>query len=129
MGAYLIAHDTVESCDEISILFGQSYDLYENAADNLFSVSEQGLLVAYLGIAAFDSVWQRMHCDFGTVICAAIAAVLSVISIANLNIKSLKQRKFAAGNLSRIRTIFEELVTRKLARLKQESPFLKNNST
>jgi hypothetical protein len=47
--------------------------------------------------------------DSGAALSAAIAGVLSAIFIANLNVKTLKGRKYAADNLERCNDLYKEL--------------------
>jgi hypothetical protein len=64
------------------------------------------------GVVVFDSGWHAVRGDSGAAISAAIAGVLSGIFIANLNIKTLNRRKYAADNLHRCDKLYKELAAK-----------------
>jgi formiminotetrahydrofolate cyclodeaminase len=104
-----IARDSAISTQEKSRLSRQSKELLENATDNAFHIIEQCMKLIDHGIVVFESGWHAVRGDSGAALSAAIAGVLSAIFIANLNVKTLKGRKYAADNLERCNDLYKEL--------------------
>lgn len=107
--ALRIARDDAESAQDRSKLSRQSQELLETATDNAFHIIEQCMKLIDHGVVVFESGWHAVRGDSGAALSAAIAGVLSGIFIANLNIKTLKGRKYAADNLSRCGDLYKEL--------------------
>lgn len=107
--ALRIARDKAESAQDRSKLSRQSQDLLETATDNAFSIIEQCMKLIDHGVVVFESGWHAVRGDSGAALSASIAGVLSGIFIANLNIKTLKGRKYAADNLKRCSDLYKQL--------------------
>jgi len=107
-----IARDKAESPQDKSKLSRQAQELLEAATDNAFQIIEQCMKLIDHGVVVFESGWHAVRGDSGAALSAAIAGVLSGIFIANLNIKTLKGRKYAADNLNRCDELYKELVAK-----------------
>lgn len=110
--ALRIARDVASSPQEKAKLSRQSQELLEIATDNAFHIIEQCMKLVDHGVVVFESGWQSVRGDSGAALSAAIAGVLSGIFIANLNIKTLKGRKYAADNVVRCNELYQELATK-----------------
>lgn len=98
-----------------SQLSRQANDLLEVATNNSFEIIDQCFKLVEHGIVVFNSGWQAVRGDSGAAISAGIAGVTSGIFITNLNLKALKDRKFASDKILRCTEIYNEL-TQKQAR-------------
>ena len=107
-----VLRDKALSPQEKSKLSRQSQELLETATDNAFHIIEQCMKLIDHGVVVFESGWHAVRGDSGAAISAAIAGVLSALFIANLNIKTLKGRKYAVDNLSRCDDLYKELATK-----------------
>lgn len=107
--ALRIARDIAESAQEKSKLSRQSQDLLETATENAFHIIELCMKLIDHGVVVFESGWHAVRGDSGAALSAAIAGVMSAIFIANLNIKTLKGRKYAEDNLGRCDELYKEL--------------------
>lgn len=110
--ALRIARDQAESAQDKSKRSRQSQELLETATDNAFHIIEQCMKLIDHGVVVFESGWPSVRGDSGAALSAAIAGVLSGIFIANLNIKTLKGRKYAADNLHRCDALYKELAAK-----------------
>jgi formiminotetrahydrofolate cyclodeaminase len=110
--ALRIARDNATSAQEKGKLSRQSQELLEIATDNAFQIIELCMKLIDHGVVVFESGWHAVRGDSGAGLSAAIAGVMSGIFIANLNIKTLKGRKYAAENLSRCDTLYKDLATK-----------------
>jgi formiminotetrahydrofolate cyclodeaminase len=110
--ALRIARDHAETAQEKSKLSRQSQELLETATDNAFHIIEQCMKLIDHGVVVFESGWHSVRGDSGAALSAAIAGVLSGIFIANLNIKTLKGRKYASDNLHRCDALYQELAVK-----------------
>lgn len=115
--ALRVARDLAELPVDKSRLSRQSQELLEVATDNAFLVIEQCMKLIDHGVVIFEAGWHAVRGDSGAALSAAIAGVLSGIFIANLNIKTLKGRKYAADNVHRCDELYKELAA------KQEKAF------
>ena len=61
------------------------------------------------GVVIFENGWHAVRGDSGVTISAAMSAVMSSIFIINLNLKTLKRRKYAKENLVRIQELQRKL--------------------
>jgi len=104
-----IMRDEAQSPQEKSKLSRQSQELLETATDNAFHIIEQCMKLIDHGVIVFESGWHAVRGDSGAAISAAIAGVLSGLFIANLNIKTLRGRKYAVDNLGRCDNLYREL--------------------
>lgn len=107
--ALRIARDIAESAQEKSKLSRQSQELLETATENAFHIIELCMKLIDHGVVVFESGWHAVRGDSGAALSAAIAGVMSAIFIANLNIKTLKGRKYAADNIGRCDELYKEL--------------------
>jgi formiminotetrahydrofolate cyclodeaminase len=110
--ALRVARDNATSAQEKSKLSRQAQELLEVATDNAFQVIELCMKLIDHGVVVFESGWHAVRGDSGAALSAAIAGVMSGIFIANLNIKTLKGRKYAADNLARCDELYRELATK-----------------
>lgn len=115
--ALRVARDKAESSQEKAKYSRQSQELLETATDNAFQIIEQCMKLVDHGVVIFESGWHAVRGDSGAALSAAIAGVLSGVFVANLNMKTLKGRKYASDNMSRCNDLYKELS------LKQEKAF------
>jgi formiminotetrahydrofolate cyclodeaminase len=87
----------------------ESQDLLETATDNAFAVIDECMKLIENGITVFEHGWHAVRGDSGAAVSVAIAAVLSGIFIANLNIKTLKGRRYAKANLARCDELYKKV--------------------
>ena len=104
-----IARNAATTPESKSTLSRQSNDLLEVATDNAFETVEICMTLIDHGVAVFDRGWAFVRGDSGAAISAAMAAVMSGIFIANLNIKSLRGRRYARDHIDRCSDMYAEL--------------------
>jgi formiminotetrahydrofolate cyclodeaminase len=61
------------------------------------------------GVTIFEHGWHAIRGDSGVSISAAMSGIMSSIFIINLNLKTLKRRKYAGENLSRVEALQQKL--------------------
>lgn len=110
--ALRIARDKAESPQEKSKLSRQLQELLETATENAFHVIEQCMKLIDHGVIVFESGWHAVRGDSGAALSAAVAGVMSGIFIANLNIKTLKSRKYALENINRCQELYNDLAAK-----------------
>lgn len=93
----------------------QANDLLETATNNSFEIIDQCFKLVEHGIVVFSSGWHAVRGDSGAAISTGIAGVTSGIFITNLNLKTLKDRKYATEKIARCEELYKEL-THKQAR-------------
>lgn len=86
----------------------ESSELLEKATDYTFEIADISLRLMRFGITMFEHGWSAIRGDSGVAISSAMASVMSSIFITNLNLKSLKKRKYASENIKKL----EELQNR-----------------
>jgi methenyltetrahydrofolate cyclohydrolase len=86
-----------------------SNDLLEVATDNAFETVKLCMTLIDHGVAVFENGWVNVRGDSGAAISAAMAAVMSGIFIANLNIKSLRTRRYATDHIDQCAELYAEL--------------------
>lgn len=104
-----VARDQAASAQDKTRLSRRSQELLETATDNAFQIIEQCMKLIDNGVIVFESGWHAVRGDSGAALSAAIAGVMSGIFIANLNIKTLKGRKYASENVERCDSLYREL--------------------
>lgn len=104
-----IARDDASDADNRAALQRRANDLLETATDNTFRVIDLCLPLINHGVTVFQYGWKAVRGDSGAAISGAIAAVTSGLFIVNLNIKGLKDRKYAKDNIGRCTEQFAEL--------------------
>lgn len=104
-----VQRDNAETPAEKAAFSKKSQELLETATENAFHIIEQCMKLIDHGIAVFESGWHAVRGDSGAAISAAIAGVMSGIFIVNLNLKTLKKRKYAADNVERCEKLYREL--------------------
>lgn len=107
--ALRVARDAATSPKEREKLSKQSQDLLETATDNAFHIIDLCLKLIDHAVVVFRAGWHAVRGDSGAAISAAIAGVMSGIFIANLNLKTLHGRKYAADNIDRCEGVYKEL--------------------
>ncbi|MGG8497166.1 cyclodeaminase/cyclohydrolase family protein [Tenacibaculum sp. TC6] len=122
-----VSRDNASDKKEKSNYSRKSLDLLQTATDYTFEVANSALTLMEYGIGIFNNGWHAIRGDSGVAISAAMSAVMSSIFIINLNLKTLKRRKYARENLKRVQELqkkLEELQTRAfscVSSLSQES--------
>ncbi|WP_340647959.1 cyclodeaminase/cyclohydrolase family protein [Pseudoxanthomonas winnipegensis] len=104
-----VARDAAKSSKEREKFSKQSKELLETATDNAFNIIDLCLKLIDHAVVVFRSGWPAVRGDSGAAISAAIAGVMSGIFIANLNLKNLRGRKYAAENIARCDGVYKEL--------------------
>lgn len=107
--ALRVARDGAQSPHERAKFSRQSQELLETATENAFHIIDFCLKLIDHGVVVFRSGWHAVRGDSGAAISAAIAGVMSGIFIANLNLKTLRGRKYANENIDRCDRIYKEL--------------------
>lgn len=95
-----------------SALSRESNDLLEKATDYVFEIIELCMSLIDHAVIVFESGWHAVRGDSGASISAAMAGVTSGIFVANLNLKTLKDRKYATSNISRCEDYYSRLQTK-----------------
>ncbi|RFC37292.1 MAG: Formiminotetrahydrofolate cyclodeaminase [Candidatus Nitrotoga sp. SPKER] len=101
--------DKATNINTKSQLSRQANDLLETTTSNSFEIIDQCFKLVDHGIVVFGSGWHAVRGDSGAAISAGIAGVTSGIFIANLNLKTLKDRKFAGEKIARCEELYKEL--------------------
>jgi formiminotetrahydrofolate cyclodeaminase len=101
--------DKAEAAHDKSIHSRASNDLLEEATENAFKIADICMKLIDHGIVVFENGWQAVRGDSGAAISVAVSGVMSGIFIANLNIKSLKGRQYAATNVGKCGELYAEL--------------------
>ena len=104
-----VARDKAESPIEKSRYTKESLDLLETATDYTFEVGEISIRLMGFGVVMFDNGWHAVRGDSGVSLSAAMSGVMSAIFIANLNLKTLKKRKYAKDNMARCQNLQDNL--------------------
>jgi len=87
----------------------ESLDLLEVATDYTFEVADLSFVLMEYGVTIFEHGWHAIRGDSGVSISAAMSGIMSSIFIINLNLKTLKRRKYAGENLNRVEAIQQKL--------------------
>ena len=108
---------SAEDPQEKSKYSREANDLLEVATDYSIEVAELCMKLIDHGIVVFNNGWHAVRGDSGASISAAIAGVMSCIFIINLNLKTLKDRKYSQLKLAKCKELYSTLHS------KQESAF------
>ena len=90
----------------------EALDLLEHTTENIFEMADLSFDLVKYGIAMYENGWEHIRGDSGVAISAALSGIMSAIFIINLNLKTLKRRKYSAEALGRSQELqkkFEEL--------------------
>jgi formiminotetrahydrofolate cyclodeaminase len=87
----------------------ESLDLLETVTDYIFEVGEISISLMDHGVVMFEKGWKPIRGDSGVSLSAAMAGLMSAIFIANLNLKTLKERKYAKKNMERCQNLQDKL--------------------
>ncbi len=104
-----VARDKATEKTKKSNYSRQSLDLLETATNYTFEVANSSLTLMEYGIGVFNNGWHAIRGDSGVAISAAMSAVMSSIFIINLNLKTLKRRKYAKENLKKVQELQKKL--------------------
>lgn len=107
--ALRVARDNEQDQNEKSRYSRESLDLLQTATDYTFEVGEISIRLMGYGVVMFEKGWHAVRGDSGVSISAAMSGVMSSIFISNLNLKTLKRRKYAEENLHRCQKLQEQL--------------------
>jgi len=113
--ALRVKRDQSEDTTEKSNFSRESLDLLQVATNYTFEVADLSFLLMEYGMTMFEHGWHAIRGDSGVSISASMSGVMSSIFIINLNLKTLKRRKYANDNLKRIQDLqhkLEKLQTR-----------------
>ncbi|NMH64503.1 cyclodeaminase/cyclohydrolase family protein [Shewanella salipaludis] len=80
----------------------QASNMLETATDYTFEIAEKSLKLMEYGVTMFEDGWHAIRGDSGVSISAALSAVMSCIFIINLNLKTLKKRKYSKLNIAKV---------------------------
>ena len=92
----------------------EALDLLEHTTENIFEMADLSFDLVKYGIAMYENGWEHIRGDSGVAISAALSGIMSALFIINLNLKTLKRRKYSTLALSRSQELqkkFEELQT------------------
>ncbi|MCA8115568.1 cyclodeaminase/cyclohydrolase family protein [Burkholderia cepacia] len=103
------ARDQAETAHDKSAYSRESNSLLEEATENAFKIADICMRLIDHGITVFENGWPSVRGDSGAAISVAVSGVMSGIFIANLNIKSLKGRRYATANVGRCAELHAEL--------------------
>lgn len=90
-----VASRSISDLQQRSALTRKANDKLETATENLFAIVNQCFKLVDHGITAFNKGWHAIRGDSGAAISCALAGITAGIFIANLNLKKLKDRKYA----------------------------------
>jgi formiminotetrahydrofolate cyclodeaminase len=101
--------DNATSTKEKADFSRESNDLLEKATDCAFEITELCMRLIDHGIIVFDSGWHAVRGDSGAAISAAVSGVMSGIFIISLNLKTLKDRKYARDKIGRCNDLYSSM--------------------
>jgi formiminotetrahydrofolate cyclodeaminase len=101
--------DQTTDASQRAALAKQANDALEGATDNVFAVIEPCMKLVDHGVGAFNIGWEAIRGDSGAAISAAIAGVMSALFIINVNLKTLRDRKYAKDNIERCAKAYADL--------------------
>lgn len=104
-----VKRDRAENPNEKAKYSRESQELLETATNYTFEVGEISIRLMSFGLVMFENGWHAIRGDSGVSISAAMSGVMSSIFIANLNLKTLKKRKYARENMARCQNLQESL--------------------
>ncbi|WP_395338532.1 cyclodeaminase/cyclohydrolase family protein [Ningiella sp. W23] len=107
--ALRVNRDSATDTNEKAKFSRDSLDLLQTATDYTFEIAEISLKLMEFGVSIFDNGWHAVRGDSGVAISGAMSSVMSSIFIINLNLKTLKRRKYAKDNLKRCQKIQSQL--------------------
>lgn len=87
----------------------KSFVLLEATTDYMFQIAEISLTLMGYGILVFEDGWHAIRGDSGVAISASMSGVMSSIFIINLNLKTLKRRRYAHQNIKKCQEIQNKL--------------------
>lgn len=101
--------DASSDSTEKSVFSRRANDLLESATDCTIEITDLCMKLIDHGIFVFNNGWPAIRGDSGAAISAAIAGVMSGIFVINLNLKTLKDRKYAGQNLQKCNDLYTNL--------------------
>lgn len=104
-----VNRDNAKTPAEKSKFTKESLDLLETATNYTFEVGEISIRLMGFGVLMFENGWHAVRGDSGVSLSAAMSGVMSAIFIANLNLKTLKKRKYAKENMERCQSLQDNL--------------------
>jgi formiminotetrahydrofolate cyclodeaminase len=100
-----VSRDQSTDTNEKSKFARESLDLLQIATDYTFEVAETSISLMEFGVTMFEGGWHAIRGDSGVAISAAMSGVMSSIFIINLNLKTLRRRKYSSENLGRVQAL------------------------
>jgi len=94
---------------EKTALSRRANELLESATDCAIEITDLCMKLIDHGIIVFNTGWHAVRGDSGAAISAAVAGVMSGIFIINLNLKALKERKYAEEKLQKCNELYAGL--------------------
>lgn len=110
--------DQTTNTQEKSAYSRESNDLLEKATDYAFEVTELCMKLIDHGVVIFENGWHAVRGDSGAAISSAVSGVMSGIFIISLNLKSLKERKYAHNKLEKCNNLYASLQNKQTAAFK-----------
>ena len=92
-------------------------ELLEVATDYALEITDLCMKLIDHGVVIFENGWHAVRGDSGAAISSAIAGVMSGIFIISLNLKTLKDRKYAHGKLAKLNELYAALQTKQISAL------------
>lgn len=104
-----VLRDKSNDKNEKSQFSRQSADMLEKATDYTFEIADLSLKLMEYGVTMFEHGWHAIRGDSGVSVSAAMSAAMSCIFIINLNLKTLKSRKYSKNNMSKVADLQNKL--------------------
>jgi len=101
--------DSTNDKQEKTALSRRANELLESATDCAIEITDLCMKLIDHGIIVFNTGWHAVRGDSGAAISAAVAGVMSGIFIINLNLKALKERKYAEEKLQKCNELYAGL--------------------
>jgi methenyltetrahydrofolate cyclohydrolase len=103
--------DQTTNTHEKSAYSRESNDLLEKATELCMKLIDHGVVI-------FENGWHAVRGDSGAAISSAVSGVMSGIFIISLNLKSLKERKYAHNKLEKCNNLYASLQSKQTAAFK-----------
>ncbi len=107
--------DNAKESKEKSAYSREANELLEQATDCAIEITDLCMKLIDHGIVIFESGWHAVRGDSGAAISSAVSGVMSGIFIISLNLKTLKERKYAQNKVSKCNDLYTALQNKQAA--------------